>query len=201
MRLAAIFALLLATTAFANDVDVRKTAAGRVSLTVTSAPLSEVLDHLARETGMKVVYDGAPPRSLVRSRQVEDATPADAVTDVLEGLGVSYALRLDATGAGVDTLLVLGGTKGPSTPRPPVPPVRMPGVTNVPAPMPDEVDDEPPSERTEDPNAEHGGRGEDREKRPAPAGMPPVPRFPTGPIGPLTLPTPAPTPPPQPPPE
>lgn len=199
--LAAGFGLLLATSAFANDVDVRTTTAGRVSLTVTSAPLSDVLDRIARQTGMKVVYDGAPPRALVRARQVEDATPADAVADVLEGLGVSYALRLDATGANVDTLLVLGAAKGPSTPRPPVPPpVRMPGVANVPPPQPDEVDDEAPTERTEDPTVDqHAGRGEDRERRPGPGGMSPVPRIPTGPIGPLTMPTPAPAP--QPPPE
>jgi hypothetical protein len=201
MRLLAAFGLLLATSAWAADVDVRTTPAGRVSVTVTSAPLSDVLDQLARQTGMKLVYDGAPPRALVRGRQVEDATPADAVADVLEGLGVSYALRLDATGSKVDTLLVLGAAKGAPAPRPPVPPpVRMPGVASVPAPAPDE-DDEVPSERAEDPGVDQrSGRGEDREvRRPGPPINPTVPRFPTEPIGPLTMPTPAPAP--QPPPQ
>jgi len=201
MRHLAAFGLLLAASAYAGEVDVRTTADGRVSLTVTSAPLSDVLDRLARQTGMKVVYDGAPPRALVRGRQVVDATPADAVADVLEGLGVSYALRLDATGAKVDTLLVLGAPKGTAAPRPPVPPVRMPGVANVPAPLPEDADDEVPTERAEDPAVDqHSGRGEDREgRRPGSPINPTVPRFPTGPIGPLTMPTPAPSP--QPPPQ
>ena len=202
--------LLLAASAFAGDVDVRGTGAGRVSLRVTAAPLSDVLDRLARQTGMKVVYDGAPPRALVRGRQVEDVTVADAVADVLEGLGVSYALRLDATGMKVDTLLVLGAVRASSSspssspaPRTAVPPVRLPGLGNVPAPPPDEDADEEPSERAEEPSVDQrSGRGEDRDRRPGPPtsmpAMPTIPTFPVGPIGPLTMPTPAPAPSPQP---
>ena len=193
--------LLLAASAYAGDVDVRLTEGGRVSLRVTSAPLSEVLDRLARQTGMKVVYDGAPPRAVVRSRQVEDATPADAVADVLEGLGVSYALRLDATGTKVDTLLVLGATKAASStpaPRPAIPAVRIPGLGNIPAPPPEDSDDDVPSEHAEEPTVDQrAGRGEEV-RRPTPTTMP-GPTLPLGPIGPLTMPTPAPqpTPPPQ----
>ena len=57
MRYLAACGLFLAASALAGDVDVRGTAAGRVSVHVTAAPLSEVLDRLARQTGMKVVYD------------------------------------------------------------------------------------------------------------------------------------------------
>jgi hypothetical protein len=201
--------LLLAASAFAGDVDIRGTAAGRVSMRVTAAPLSEVLDRLARQTGMKVVYDGPPPRAVVRGRQVEDATVADAVADVLEGLGVSYALRLDATGLKVDTLLVLGAVRASSpsasspAPRPAVPPVRLPGFGSVPVPPPDDEADDEPSERAEEPTAEQRP-GQDRERRPGPPTttppMPTVPTFPIGPIGPLTMPTPAPSPQPTPPP-
>jgi hypothetical protein len=200
--LAACGGVLLAASALAGEVDVRATKAGRVSVTITSAPLSEVLDRLSRLTGMRVVYDGAPPRALVRGRQVEDATVADAVADVLEGLGVSYALRLDATGAKVDTLLVLGVTRAASTaapPRPSVPPVRLPGFGNAPPPLPDDDGDDAPSERTEEPSVDQrSGRGEERERRPVPPTvmptMPTIPTFPVGPIGPLTVPTPAPSP-------
>ena len=210
MRYLAACGLLLAASAFAGDVDVRGTAAGRVSVRVTAAPLSEVLDRLARQTGMKVVYDGAPPRAVVRGRQVEDVTVADAVTDVLEGLGVSYALRLDATGLKVDTLLVLGAVRGSSSspspssspaPRTAVPPVRLPGFGSVPAPPPDEEADDEPSERGEEPAVDQRS-GQDRERRPGPpTTMPTVPTFPVGLIGPLTLPTPAPSPHPTPPPQ
>ena len=200
--------LLAVASAHAGEVDVRSTAPGRVSLRVTSAPLVEVLSRLAQQTGMKVVYDGAPPRAIVRGRQVEDATPADAVADVLEGLGVSYALRLDATGARVETLLVLGAVRSAAAPapRPSVPPpVRVPGLPNVPV-APPEADDDEPMERVEDPAVDQRpgmGRGEDREpRRPGPpTTMPTIPMFPVGPIGPLTIPTPAPSPPPTPPPQ
>jgi hypothetical protein len=208
MRYLAACGLFLTASAFAGDVDVRGTAAGRVSVHVTAAPLSEVLDRLARQTGMKVVYDGAPPRAVVvRGRQVEDATVADAVADVLEGLGVSYALRLDATGMKVDTLLVLGAVRASSplpsssaAARPAIPPVRLPGLGNVPAPPPDDDGDDEPSERAEEPSVDQrSGRGEERDRRPGPPTiMPTIPTFPVGPIGPLTMPTPAPAPSPQP---
>ena len=210
MRYLAACGLLLAASAFAGEVDVRSTAAGLVSVRVTAAPLSDVLDRLARQTGMKVVYDGAPPRAVVRGRQVEDVTVADAVADVLEGLGVSYALRLDATGLKVDTLLVLGTVKAslssPSAspaPRPAVPPVRLPGFGNVPVPPPDEDADDEPSERAEEPAVDQRpGHGEERERRPGPPSiMPTIPTFPVGPIGPLTIPTPVPSPQPTPPPQ
>jgi hypothetical protein len=209
MRYLAACGVLLAASAVAGDVDVRGTTGGRVSVHVNAAPLSEVLDRLARQTGMKVVYDGAPPRAVVRGRQVEDVTVADAVADVLEGLGVSYALRLDATGLKVDTLLVLGAVRGPSSspsssssaaPRTTVPPVRLPGFGSVPAPPPDEDADDEPSEHAEEPVVDQRpGRGEDRERRPGPpTSMPAMPTFPVGPIGPLSMPTPAPPPSPQP---
>jgi hypothetical protein len=209
--------LVLAATAFPDEVDLRATQAGRVSLKVGAAPLSEVLDRLARQTGMKVIYDGAPPRTVVRGRQIENVTPAEALADVLEGLGVSYALRLDATGAKVDTLLVLSATKsaaGPS-PRPVVPPVRLPGLANVPVPQEEDSDDDVPSERAEEMPAE--GRpqrgGEDRPELTRPMGIPgpmggspgpmgfPGVTVPALPIGPLTLPTPGPVPSPTPPPQ
>jgi hypothetical protein len=212
--------LVLAATAFPDEVDLRATPAGRVSLRVGAAPLSEVLDRLARQTGMKVIYDGAPPRTVVRGRQIEDVTPAEALADVLEGLGVGYALRLDATGAKVDTLLVLSATKsaaGPS-PRPAVPPVRLPGLANLPVPLEQDTDDDVPSERPEEMPAEgRPQRGEDRPDITRPMGIPgamggsagqmgipgvTVPALPVSPIiGPLTLPTPGPVPSPTPPPQ
>jgi hypothetical protein len=205
-HLAACTLLLAVASADAGEVEVRFTAAGRLSLRVTSAPLSEVLSRLAQQTGMKVMYDGAPPRALVRGRQVEDATPAEAVADVLEGLGVAYALRLDATGARVETLLVLGAVRAaaPPAPRPSAPPpVRYQGLTNVPVASPEADDDEPSGE---DPSVDQRtgtGRGEDRElRRPGPpVTIPTVPTFPIGPINPLTMPTPAPSPAPTPPPQ
>jgi hypothetical protein len=204
--LVAGFGLILATAAHSGEVDVQISGAGRVSLRVTSAPLSEILDRLARQTGMKVIYDGAPPRTVVRGRQVDNATPADAVANVLEGLGVSYALRLDATGAKVDTLLVLGATKsaavGSPVPRPSAPAVRVPGLPMP--PQPDDADEEATVEEAEDASedARPTGRGDAPREGPMRPGPPiSMPGLPTGPVGPLTMPTPVPTPAPQTPPQ
>jgi hypothetical protein len=220
MRTLAACGLLLAATAFASDVDVRSTAGGRVSLQVGSAPLSEVLDRLARQTGMKVIYDGAPPRALVRGRHVEDVTPAEAVLNVLEGLGVGYALRFDPDGVKVDTLLVIGTAGASAGPRPVgAPPALRPPVG---PPAPSLVVEEEPDEDSsagQAPNIEElfsarPGR-EEKEQAPQmgpPAGPPapfpgfpnilPAPQAPATPapttIGPLFVtPTPAPSPPPQ----
>ena len=191
---------LLAATVFAGEVDVRSTAAGRISLRVSSAPLSDVLDRIARQTGMKVIYDGPPPRALVRERQFDDATPADAVTNVLEGLGVSYALRLDATGSRVDTLLVLGAPGAPAPPAVPAAPralvPRLPGMRNP--PPADDGDDEASPERL--PEEQRPRENKEEPARPAPLGMPAFPP-PVGPINPLTMPTPVPAPSPTPPPQ
>src|SRR5262249_24771277 len=107
------------------------------------------------------------PRTVVRGRQVEDATPADALANILEGLGVSYALRLDATGAKVETLLILGaaggavGTSSVGTTASTAMPVTPPGLPPTPVRAPPR----PRGRRAMRSSA--GGRGE---KRPPPSG-------------------------------
>jgi hypothetical protein len=113
---------------------------GRVDLTARSAPLSDVLDRLARQTRMEVTYEGAPPRNLVTAA-VQAATPAQAVLSVLEGLGVNYALQLDRTGREVRSiLLVTAPAPAAAAGRPATgPSARLP----PPPPPPDEGEDEP----------------------------------------------------------
>src|SRR5687768_12723182 len=95
---------------------------GRVDLSARSAPLSDVLDRLARQTAMQVTYEGAPPRNLVTAA-LQSATPVQAVLSVLEGLGLNYALQLDRTGRQVRTLLLVSRTGGPPGPGAGSPPV------------------------------------------------------------------------------
>jgi hypothetical protein len=119
MRVASVAVLLaLATAPAAAEVTVR-VSGGQVDLTATAAPLAEVLDRLARQTGMKVVYEGAAPRQLV-TVSLHGRTPAETVLAVFEGLGVNYALVADATGASVQTLVVAGvaASTGPSSSSP-----------------------------------------------------------------------------------
>jgi len=116
--LATVVLMAIAPALAAADVAV-KVNAGRVDLAATAAPLGDVLDRLARQTGMKVVYEGPVPRSLV-TLTIQGRTPAEAVLSVLEGQGVNFALLADSTGAGVQTLVVAGSpaSTAPTSPSP-----------------------------------------------------------------------------------
>ena len=81
---------------------------GRLDVSAAQAPLSDVLDGLARKTRMKVVYDGGIPRTPV-TVELRGRTPAEAVLGVLEGLGLNYMLALDLSGTEVETLMIVGG--------------------------------------------------------------------------------------------
>jgi hypothetical protein len=116
MRWAVLPAVLLAGSASA-EVQVHLTN-GRIDLKATGAPLSEVLDRLAKQTGMKVTYDGAPQRVPV-NLTLADRTPAQAVLGVLDGLGLNYALRMDVSGTRVEALMIAGtAAASPGAPLP-----------------------------------------------------------------------------------
>jgi hypothetical protein len=103
--LAALAALAIATPGMAA-VDVRVTGQS-IDVQASNAPLSEILERLSRQTQMKVVYDGAPPRQTV-TLDLRGRTLVEAVVAALEGQGVNYALAMDASGTRVQTLLVSG---------------------------------------------------------------------------------------------
>jgi hypothetical protein len=105
-----VFALCLTQPTQAADVQVRVNGA-LVDVQATAAPLQDVLARLAQQTGMKVVYDGAPPRMLV-TLTLAGRTPPEAVMALFEGLGVNYAMMADRTGLRVDTLLITGVSSG-----------------------------------------------------------------------------------------
>jgi hypothetical protein len=95
-----------------------RVAGARVDLTATATPLNEILDRLARQIGMKVVYEGPAPRQPVTISQ-QGRSPAEAVLGLLEGLGLNYALVGDTTGTKVQTLILAGAGSAPSgTSRP-----------------------------------------------------------------------------------
>jgi hypothetical protein len=103
---AALAVLAVATAPAAAEVAVR-VSGGQVDLTATAAPLAEVLDRLARQTGMKVVYEGAVPRQLV-TISLHGRTPIETVLSVFEGLGVNFALVADPGGSRIQTLVIAG---------------------------------------------------------------------------------------------
>jgi len=89
--------LLLSTSAFAADspaVIKVKVTAGLVDLRAVEAPVSAVLDQLARETGMTVVYDGPRPTTAV-TMNLHGLTSTQAVAKVLEGLDLRYGIQVE----------------------------------------------------------------------------------------------------------
>jgi len=114
MRVFAALALAALAAAPAMAEVAVRVSGGHVDLTATAAPLADVLDRLARQTGMKVVYEGAAPRQLV-TLSLHGRTPTETVLAVFEGLGVNFALVADPSGSRVHTLMV-AGTAASSSP-------------------------------------------------------------------------------------
>jgi hypothetical protein len=146
-------ALLLAPRPGAAAVEVRVTGQS-VDVQATNAPIAEVLDRLSRQTQMKVVYEGAPPRQAI-SLDLRGRTPVEAVVAALEGQGVNYAMSMDDTGTRVQTLLVTGtATSSPagraSAPAPSFPDrhaardLQAEAVIEEPEPVPEDDGTPPP---------------------------------------------------------
>ncbi len=197
------FTLLVALAAVPAVAEVEVRAAnGRVDVHATNSPVADILERLSRQTGMKVVYEGAPPRQLVTAT-LEGRTPAEAVLGVLEGLGLNYAMVMDPTGTNVQTLLMTGAA-GPGMPLPgpgsamgrppgiePRPRVQPP-VEAEPEPEPDQPEEEATEGEEAAPAEGKPGGQEPREQTP-PGGQPatpnPQPGAPAGPTTPPGLPS------------
>ena len=180
----ALFSLAAASDARAA-VDVRLTA-DRVSVRADAAPLSEVLDRLAKQLGMKLIYEGAPPRGLV-SAALENRTPAQAVIGVLEGTGVDYLARMDRTSTRVDTLIISSssGSAGAAAGATPHPAVPSPAIGRAAAPPDEEeesIDEEDQPEEAPPPRPRPGQPSQGNEGDPRrPGAAPFMGRPPNGP--------------------
>jgi hypothetical protein len=154
---AVLFALpLLLGVGARPDTPVLLVDHGRVSIHASSAPLADILSRFAQATGAEVVYEAARPRQLV-SVVIEAGSAAEAVTQLLEGQGLNYVLRLDPSGQKVEMLVITGSTSpaassaGAARPQPPSsalmrPPVELedaaPGEAELPF-VPDAASPEP----------------------------------------------------------
>jgi hypothetical protein len=115
--------------------------AGKVTLRAERTPVNQILDRLARASGMKLTYEGTQPQSLV-SIDVENVTEVAAVVRLMEGLGISYVLQTDATGERVASLIVPGVVSGNGSrvaasatgaaPPPPEPEEIVPAYDHIP---------------------------------------------------------------------
>src|SRR5678815_2392631 len=82
------------------DFDVHA-AGGAVTIHARNLPLSQILDRLSAATGMTLNYEGTRP-SVAVSVDVENMSETEAVLHLMEGLGISYVYRTDASGQRVD---------------------------------------------------------------------------------------------------
>ena len=143
-RYGVLAATLLAGSAAGAEINIR-VAEGRVDLSTNAAPVADVLERLSKQTGMKVVYEGSPPRQLV-SVSLAGRTPAEAVVGLLEGLGLNYMLLGDPSGARVQTLMM--GGAAPATPSA-RPVSASPSSRPAPGSSPDADEAEEPEEEPE----------------------------------------------------
>jgi hypothetical protein len=145
---------------------------GLMDIRAQAAPVSEVLNQIARQTGMQVVPDGAPPTTPV-TLALEGRTPAEIVLSVLENAGVGYAAQLDRSGQKVTRLLLVrpGAAASPATAQ------ARPSVRPAPALRPEPpVRDESPEpeelEQREPPIPPEAARGQ-QAGEPPPASLQP----------------------------
>jgi hypothetical protein len=129
---------LMANPALAEVVV--RVASNLVDIDADAVPLADVLENLAGQTGMEIVYEGPPPRQRV-SLTLRGRSPAEAVQDVLEGQGLNYALIADPTGTRVQTLMIAGaagtGTSAGSSAAPAARPRPRRPILPPPAASPD----------------------------------------------------------------
>lgn len=103
-------ALVVAGDARPPEPEIRA-AGGEVTIHAQNLPLSEILDRLSSAIGMDLTYEGARPTTPV-TVSVDGISEAEAILKLMEGLGVSYVFRTDATGQRVDLLIVSGAGAG-----------------------------------------------------------------------------------------
>ena len=134
-------AVLLATAGGAPG-EVRVSTDG-VRVQSLGQPLSEVLTQLSRAASFEVKYEGPAPSVKVYAN-IESRSVSESVGRLLEGTGVTWAARFDATGTKIE-LLIVGGLAQPST---------APGAGGRPSPsrpVPVEAPADPPEEVYEPP--------------------------------------------------
>src|SRR5260221_14084345 len=113
--MAALFLFLAGRSAWA-DLDVQSKD-GLLTVRARAVPLVKVLDWLSRETGMKLVYMGGRPSQAI-TLNIEGLSESEAVSRILEGLGLSYLFQMDPSRRRVVTLII-DETSRPSSPTSP----------------------------------------------------------------------------------
>jgi len=126
----------------------------QVDIHAEGVPLVQVLNGVAGEAKMSIVYDNAQPPQDPVSFDIKNATVSEAITELLRGHGLVYVAKMDAGGKRVDTLLLTTGAAGPvhAAPGEPLPngdpPMEAPPQEYTPEPPPQEIYQPPPTPLT-----------------------------------------------------
>ena len=163
-------ALLLLVVVFVPGLDSRaqvRLERGRVLVRAEAAPLTEVLTRFSEVTGAKIVYGADQPRQIV-SVEIDASSEADAISQLLEGQGLGYALRLDKSGKHVEMVLLTarGGEAAP-------PPTAGEGAAEEPEPPEIEPVPPAPEDAPQPPDQLAEPPAEPDTARPATMGLPP----------------------------
>jgi len=146
---------------------------GLLTLRARGVPLTDVLQSLSRQTGLRVVYEGPRPSHLITAN-IEELPEVEALSRLFEGLGVNYAYQSDASGQRVELLIVSGST--------PPDPSGAPSQGRSLAPS-----FRPPATETPEPEAPLAGDDQGDSPEPAETGQSPTPGA-SGEVPPLTIP-------------
>jgi hypothetical protein len=191
--MAALF-LFLGLRSASADLDVQSKD-GLLTVRARAVPLVEVLDRLSRETGMKLVYMGRRPSQAI-TVNIEGLSESEAVSRILEGLGLSYLFQMDPSRRRVVMLIIdeTSRSGSPTTPArgsTPARPLGDPSSRQAPSersmPAEEDEDDSPDSSVVNPPSAP---AVESNVPSPAPAEMAPRTASPSmpGTLAPATLP-------------
>lgn len=114
----------------------------RVDIRATGVPLAQVLNGVAAEARMSVVYDSTPPPQDPVTVDIRNATLSEAITELLRGHGLVYVAKMDSAGQRVETLVLTTGAAGH---------VHLAPASSEPPPTPEPMLDIPQPEYTPEP--------------------------------------------------
>jgi hypothetical protein len=138
VRALALLAVLLLAVPDARRLEV-SASAGRVTITASRVPLSEVLEELVRKTGIEVVFESSSARAVLVSADIRALPEEEAIAKLFDGLPVSWGVKLRADQRRVERLVVADarvvGKAGPSSPASPSP-RPSPSPSPIPSPRP-----------------------------------------------------------------
>jgi len=97
----------LAAAAAASGEDRVRVNGACVEVHAVAVPLSDLLDELARRTGVQLTMEGGKPRQRI-TVDVKCGQPAEVLQGVLEGQGLNYALQMSPDGSRAASLLLIG---------------------------------------------------------------------------------------------